>query len=87
MKSSKAQIDTKFHKISAINFEERQITSFFCWDLDFPGTVQTTVSEKQIEKCFYHLKLSPIFGHHIIALLLIVHLNLGFHSLVFRVQR
>jgi len=28
VKSSKAQIYTKFHKIPEINFEERQLTSF-----------------------------------------------------------
>jgi len=37
--------------------------------------------KKRLKKCFSHIKLSPIFGHHLIVLLLIVHLLLGFRRL------
>ena len=32
-------------------------------------------------KCFSHAKVSPIFGHHLVVLLPIVHLLLGFRRL------
>jgi hypothetical protein len=34
-----------------------------------------------MKKCFTHLKVSPIFGRHLVVLLLIVHLILGFRRL------
>jgi hypothetical protein len=32
-------------------------------------------------RCFTHLKVSPIFGHHVVVLLLIVHLLIGYRRL------
>ena len=37
--------------------------------------------KNKLKKCFAHLKVSPIFGHHLVVLLLIVHLILGFRRL------
>ena len=37
--------------------------------------------KNKLKKCFSHLKISPIFGHHTIVLLLIVHLTLGFRRI------
>ncbi|WP_320045064.1 IS1380 family transposase [uncultured Desulfobacter sp.] len=80
MKSSKAQIYTKFHKIPEINFEERQLTSF-AGVLIFQMLLKRLGLKSKLKSCFSHLKLSPIFGHHIIVLLLIVHLILGFRRI------
>ncbi len=80
MKSSKAQIFTKFHKIPEINFEERQLTSF-AGVLIFQMLFKHLGLKSKLKRCFSHLKLSPIFGHHIIVLLLIVHLILGFRRI------
>ena len=80
MKSSKAQIMSKFHKIPEIRFEDQQITSFsglLIFQLFF-----TKINLKQqLKNCFSHLKVSPIFGRHFVVLLLIVHLLLGFRRL------
>ncbi len=80
MKSSKAQIYAKFHKIPEINFEERQLTSF-AGSLIFQMLFKRLGLKNKLKSCFSHLKLSPIFGHHIIVLLLIVHLILGFRRI------
>ncbi len=80
VKSSKAQIFTKFHKIPEINFEERQLTSF-AGVLIFQMLFKHLGLKSKLKRCFSHLKLSPIFGHHIIVLLLIVHLILGFRRI------
>jgi hypothetical protein len=37
--------------------------------------------KQRIKKCFSHAKGSTIFGHHLVVLLLIVHLLLGFRRL------
>jgi hypothetical protein len=37
--------------------------------------------KQQLKKCFSHLKVSRIFGRHLVVLLLIVHLLLGFRRL------
>ena len=72
MKSSKSQIFSKFHKIPEINFEERQLTSF-AGALIFQMLFKRLRLKNKLKQCFSHLKLSPIFGNHIIVLLLIVH--------------
>jgi hypothetical protein len=80
VKSSKTQIYAKFHKIPEINFEDRQLTSF-AGILIFQLLFKRLGLKKKLKKCFSHLKFSPIFGHHIVVLLLIVHLILGFRRL------
>ena len=80
MKSSKAQIYTKFHKIPEILFQDQQLTSFSGL-LIFQLLFKLFNLKTRLKKCFSHLKLSPIFGHHVIVMLLIIHLILGFRRL------
>lgn len=80
MKSSKAQIMSKFHKIPEIRFEDQQITSFSGL-LIFQLFFNKINLKQQLKNCFSHLKVSPIFGRHLVVLLLIVHLLLGFRRL------
>lgn len=80
MKSSKAQIYTKFHKIPEIRFQDQQLTSFSGL-LIFQLLFKRLNLKTRLKKCFSHLKVSPIFGHHVIVMLLIVHLILGFRRL------
>ena len=80
MKSSKAQIMSKFHKIPAIRFEDQLITSFSGL-LIFQLFFAKVNLKQQLKNCFSHLKVSPIFGRHLVVLLLIVHLLLGFRRL------
>jgi hypothetical protein len=80
MKCSKAAIHRKTHRIPVIRFEDQKLTSF-------AGLVvyQTLFSriglKQQLSGCFRHLTVSPIFGHGIVVLLLIVHLLLGYRRL------
>ena len=80
VKSSKAQIHAKFHKIPTICFEDQKLTSFSGL-LIFQLLFMRLNLKKRLKKCFSHIKVSPIFGHHLIVLLLIVHLLLGFRRL------
>ena len=80
MKSSKAQIMAKFHKIPIIRFEDQQLTSFSGL-LIFQQLFKRISLKKRLKKCFAHLKVSPIFGRHLVVMLLIVHLLLGFRRL------
>ena len=80
MKSSKAQIYAKFHKIPHIRFEDQQLTSFSGL-LIFQLFFKWMNLKNKLKKCFSHMKVSPIFGHHFIVMLLVVHLILGFRRL------
>ncbi len=80
MKSSKAQIHAKFHKIPTIHFEDQKLTSFSGL-LIFQALFRRINLKKRLKACFRHIKISPIFGHHTIVLLLIVHLLIGFRRL------
>lgn len=80
MKSRKAQIQAKCHKIPAIRFEDQRLTSFSGL-LIFQALFMSMNMKQRLKKCFSHLKISPIFGRHLVVLLLIVHLLLGFRRL------
>ncbi len=60
MKSSKAQIMAKFHKIPMIRFEDQQLTSFSGL-LIFQLFFKRINLKKRLKKCFAHLTASPIF--------------------------
>jgi hypothetical protein len=80
VKSSKAQIFSRVHKIPALRFEDQRLTSFAGLVI-----IQELFSrldmKSRLRACFDHLPASPIFGHHIIVLTLIVHLMLGYRRL------
>jgi len=80
VKSSKAQITAKFHKIPMIRFEDQQLTSFSGL-LIFQLFFKRINLKKRLKKCFAHLTASPIFGRHLIVMLIIIHLLIGFRRL------
>jgi hypothetical protein len=80
VKSSKAEIQAKFHKIPVIRFEDQKLTSFSGL-LIFQVLFSQLRFKERLKKCFEHLKVSPIFGRHLVVLLLIVHLVIGFRRL------
>jgi len=80
VKSSKAQIQAKFHKIPTIRFEDQQLTSFSGL-LIFQLLFKQIDLKNRLKKCFAHLKKSPIFGRHLIVMLIIVHQIIGFRRL------
>ncbi len=80
MKCSKAATYRKSHRIPEIRFEDQKLTSFA--GLVVYQALFTRIGLKQqLSGCFRHLKVSPIFGHHVVVLLLIVHLLLGYRRL------
>lgn len=80
MRSSKAQILDRVHKIPEIRFEDQRLTSY-------AGLVvlQELFSRLQLKsrlkEVFKHRKVNPVFGHHLIVLILVVHFFLGFRRL------
>jgi hypothetical protein len=80
VKSSKAQITAKFHKIPTIRFEDQKLTSFSGL-LIFQLLFKRINLKQRLKQCFSHLKVSPIFGRHLIVMLIIVHLLIGFRRL------
>ena len=80
MKSSKSQIQAKYHKIPVIRFEDQQLTSFSGLIL-FQALFSRIQLKQRLKKCFDHLNVSPIFGRHLVVMLLIIHLLLGFRRL------
>jgi hypothetical protein len=80
VKSSKAEIQAKYHKIPVILFEDQKLTSFSGL-LIFQVLFSQLRLKDRLKKCFEHLKVSPIFGRHLVVLLLIVHLVIGFRRL------
>lgn len=80
MKSSKSQIHAKFHKIPQVRFDDQQLTSFSGL-LIFQLLFKKINLKQRLKKCFAHLKVSPIFGYHLVVMALIVHLLLGFRRL------
>ena len=63
-----------------IRFEDQQLTSFSGL-LIFQQLFMRINLKQRLKKCFAHLKISPIFGRHLVVMLLIVHLLLGFRRL------
>jgi len=80
VKSSKAQIQAKCYKIPTIRFEDQRLTSFSGL-LIFQALFAHINLKARLKKGFSHLKVSPIFGRHLVVLLLIVHLLIGFRRL------
>lgn len=80
MKSSKAEIQSRVYGIPRLKFEDQRLTSF-------AGLVviQSLFSQLRLKErlatCFRHGKMRSIFGHHVITLLLVVHLMLGYRRL------
>ncbi len=69
MKSSKAEIHAKYHKIPEINFEDQQLTSFSGL-LIFQLLFSKLHLKQRLKDCFRHLTVTPMFGRHIVTLLL-----------------
>jgi len=80
VKSRKAKITAKFHKIPMIRFEYQQLTSFSGL-LIFQLLFKHINLKQRLKKCFSHFKVSPIFGRHLVVMLIIVHLLIGFRRL------
>ena len=80
MKFSKAAIHLKTHGIPEIKVEDQRLTSF-AGLVVYQSLFSRIGLKQQLAGCFRHLTVSPIFGHGVIVLVLIVHLLLGYRRL------
>src|SRR4030042_5259120 len=80
VKYSKAKIFRRVFKIPEIKFEDQRLTAFAGLVLYQPIFQQMNHKER-FKKFFAHVKVSEIFAHHIIMLLLVFHLIMGFRKL------
>lgn len=80
MKISKASIEMKARVLPEIRFEDQQLTSFAGLIVLQP-LLERLDLKRRLQGCFKHLKISPIFGHGNIVMLLVVHLLLGYRRL------
>lgn len=80
MKSSKAAVHRKTHALPILRFEDQKLTSH-AGLVVFQSLFARLGLKEQLTRCFRHLTVSPIFGHGVVTLLLIVHLLLGHRRL------
>jgi hypothetical protein len=77
MKCSNTAIHRKPHRIPEIRFEDQRLTSF-AGLVVYQSLFSRIGLKQQLAWCFRHLTVSPIFGHGVVVLLLIVHRLLGY---------
>lgn len=80
MKCSKTAIHRKTYRIPEIRFEDQRLTSF-AGLVVYQALFARIGLKQQLAGCFRHLTVSPIFGHAVVVLLLVVHLLLGYRRL------
>jgi Transposase DDE domain group 1 len=80
MKISRSAVHWKARALPQIRFEDQQLTSFSGLVI-FQPLFERLELRKRLAECFSHLKVSPIFGHHTVVMLLIVHLLIGYRRL------
>ena len=80
MKHSKADVHGKATTALKLRFESQALTSYSGLILFQHFFAQMSLKER-LRGCFRHLKVSPIYGHHVIMMLLVVHLVLGHRRL------
>ena len=80
MKISKSEVHWKARALPEIRFEDQQLTSF-AGLIVFQPLFERLQLRQRLRSCFEHLKVSPIFGHASIVMLLIVHLLIGYRRL------
>jgi hypothetical protein len=75
VKFSRKKIFSREHKIPTLAFEDQRLTSFAGLIMCQIHFIRIGIKES-LRSCFRHLRVSEIFGHHVIMLVLIVHLLL-----------
>ncbi|MCP4286508.1 MAG: hypothetical protein GY792_19015, partial [Gammaproteobacteria bacterium] len=80
MKHSKAAVRGKARPALDVRFEPQNLTSYSGLIL-FQHFFSLIGIKERLWGCFRHLKVSPIYSHHVILMLLIVHLIIGHRRL------
>ena len=71
MKYSRSAVHRRLHKIPALRFETQTLTSFGGLVLFQALNARLRLKER-LGACFSHLPAHPIFGHHVVVLLLVI---------------
>jgi hypothetical protein len=79
-KLSKTEVRGKAGVIPTLRFEEQSLTSF-AGLVVFQQLFAHLELKQRLWRCFRHLAGSSVYGHHVIVLLLVVHLLLGYREL------
>lgn len=80
VKFSRDEIKRRAHRIPELKFEDQHLTSFaglVVYQKLFSGLRL----KERLRKCFSHMTVKPIYGHHIVMLLLVIHLLIGYRRL------
>ena len=80
MKYSKSQIHSRVYRIPEVCFEDQRLSSFSGLILVQAFFAKLELKNR-LRRCFEHIQISSIVGFHVVALILIVHLMLGFRRL------
>jgi len=80
VKYSKKDIFSRVYKIPHLRFEDQRLTSFSGLII-FQSLFQNLSLKERLRQCFRHVHVSEIIGHHVIMMLLIIHILLGFRRL------
>ena len=80
MKHSKADVRGKVRLAMDLRFEPQHLTSYAGLIL-FQHFFAKLQFKERLWNCFRHLKASPIYGHHLIMMLLVVHVVIGHRRL------
>ncbi|MEA3410763.1 MAG: transposase [Pseudomonadota bacterium] len=80
MKHSKADVRGKARTALDVRFEPQNLTSYSGLIL-FQHFFYLIGIKERLWGCFRHLKVSAIYSHHVIKMLLIVHLIIGHRRL------
>jgi len=80
MKPGKSQVHGKATDVLEMRFEEQKLTSFSGLVI-FQRLFSRLGLKARLWRCFRHLRGSEIYGRHVVVMMLIVHLLLGFREL------
>jgi len=80
VKFSRNEINSRVHKVPEIRFEDQKLTSFAGLVIIQSLFARLRLKER-LRTCFGHFKTSPIFGYHVIVMVLMVHLIMGYRRL------
>ena len=80
MKYSKRHSYCHSHKIPELRFEDQRLSSFSGL-IVIQALMKKLDLREKLRKCFHHIPSSPIIGFHVITLIMIIHLLLGYRRL------
>ena len=80
MKLSKAHFHSRVHKIPELCFEDQRLSSFSGLII-FQAFFTRLDLKRRLKKCFEHIPCSSSIGIHTVALIIIIHITLGFRRL------